>query len=698
VAALWNRAADRFELNPESTTADTDVARRDWLLIDLDPKRPANVSASDAEHDAALERTAEIRDYLYTLGFPEPVRGDSGNGGHLSYRIDLPNEPPITSLIRQVLEALAFKFSDRVVEVDLTTFNAARIWKLYGTTATKGDNTPERPHRRSHLLEVPEQLRIVSREALERLAALAPAAEPPHGNRGNRQQHGSFDVEKFIADHNIEIVRRGPWQGGERWIFAACPWNPEHTNQSAYIVRFAGGAIAAGCHRNRCAGKNWHDLRELYDPGYQDRHANPFAGKAQPDEPAANKSGRPAIYVNHGQLRERTRQAVAALLQRNDPPALFCRSELVRLRDETFELEALDTRGVLAELAEAADWIKSGEDGVAVSDPPDKVVQAILGARTLPFPLIDTVARAPFFTRSGQLVVQPGYYPEARVYLGLEPALASQLGSLSFPDQPAVEDVAWACAQLDDLFGDFPFADAASRTHAKALTLLPFVRPMIDGPTPNHAVNAPHRGEGTGKGLLIRTACVPGLGEVAASPETTDKEEMRKVLTAAVIEGAPIVWFDNVHSEIKSGPLAAILTAPDWVDRVLGKSRRFRGKVLTTWCVAGNALRFTREQQRRAIMIRIDANVPRPWERTGFAHQLPGWALKHRATLIRACVILVRNWIAHGQPAGTRTLGSFESWAHVIGGILESAGIEGFLDNRDEQATATDEEELTGRR
>ena len=42
------------------------------------------------------------------------------------------------------------------------------------------------------------------------------------------------------------------------------PWNPEHTNRAAYLVQFASGAIAAGCHHHGCAGKDWHALRRLY--------------------------------------------------------------------------------------------------------------------------------------------------------------------------------------------------------------------------------------------------------------------------------------------------------------------------------------------------------------------------------------------------------------------------------------------------
>src|SRR5688572_11638474 len=78
----------------------------------------------------------------------------------------LPNDPESLELVRGVLEALSFRFSDGRVSVDTATANAARIWKLYGTTARKGDSTEDRPHRVSKLLKVPEQRTEVSRDQL----------------------------------------------------------------------------------------------------------------------------------------------------------------------------------------------------------------------------------------------------------------------------------------------------------------------------------------------------------------------------------------------------------------------------------------------------------------------------------------------------------------------------------------------------
>jgi hypothetical protein len=51
------------------------------------------------------------------------------------------------------------------VSVDASVFNPARITKLYGTMTCKGDSTPDRPHRRSRILEIPARLQVTEVEA-----------------------------------------------------------------------------------------------------------------------------------------------------------------------------------------------------------------------------------------------------------------------------------------------------------------------------------------------------------------------------------------------------------------------------------------------------------------------------------------------------------------------------------------------------
>jgi len=257
----------------DAATGDADIVARRWLPVDCDPARPAGISASAAEHELALARARAIRDHLREQGWPEPVLADSGNGGHLLYRIDLPAAD--AGLVARVLRSLAFLCEDEGVLLDQTVANPARIWKLYGTVARKGDDTPERPHRLARLLEAPETFVPVSRALLEALAAVPPA-EPPSAattfGRTGSAGKGEFDLAAWISDHGLAVEGPRKWgaQGAERWIFPVCPWNPAH-RRSAYIVRFASGALAAGCHHNSCRGHDWHALRDLVEPGWQER-------------------------------------------------------------------------------------------------------------------------------------------------------------------------------------------------------------------------------------------------------------------------------------------------------------------------------------------------------------------------------------------------------------------------------------------
>jgi len=148
------RAANHLKPYADATTSDAQIIRRLWLLIDIDPVRPKGVSSTDPQHEAAFRMALEIRSFLAGTGFGKPIVGDSGNGAHLMYRIDMPNDEPAKILIKNCLEALDKRFSNAVVKIDTTTFNASRIWKVYGTMARKGEDLPEQPHRRAWL--VPE--------------------------------------------------------------------------------------------------------------------------------------------------------------------------------------------------------------------------------------------------------------------------------------------------------------------------------------------------------------------------------------------------------------------------------------------------------------------------------------------------------------------------------------------------------------
>ncbi len=282
---LLARRANRIETRlgkDEKSAGDRDILRRRWLAIDIDPIRPSGVSSSDAEHTSAIEKAARIAAYLTGLGWPAPVMADSGNGAHLLYRIDLPNDDTSRDLVRSVLETLDLLFSDAASTIDTSVFNAARIWKLYGTTSRKGDNIASRPHRKAQILSDITEPEIVSEEFLSALAGMFPQeAESSQPARDQENRGKGIDLGLWLDQHSIGYRKR-PYAHGDLFVLDECPFSQDHTD-GAYAIQFPNGAIFAGCHHDSCGGgrQRWPELRAMMDGGSPGRTKPGSAKKSE---------------------------------------------------------------------------------------------------------------------------------------------------------------------------------------------------------------------------------------------------------------------------------------------------------------------------------------------------------------------------------------------------------------------------------
>jgi putative DNA primase/helicase len=221
---LLARRNNRVDENAEQLASDADVLARRWLYIDIDPVRKVGMPATAKEKDKALEVAKAIIEHLRNLEWPEPVFADSGNGFHVFYRIDLPTDDG--GLVKSILHALAQQFDTDLAKVDTNVFNPARIVKLYGTVARKGDSAKDRPHRRSQILEAPEVLRVVPRNLLDDLAVKAKkevspplTPQPTSSQTGIRRDQIFERARRYIGKMSPAISG----QGGHKQTFAvAC--------------------------------------------------------------------------------------------------------------------------------------------------------------------------------------------------------------------------------------------------------------------------------------------------------------------------------------------------------------------------------------------------------------------------------------------------------------------------------------------
>jgi len=262
VPALLARANNRL-IVPKNTTTDEQITCQRWFLIDTDPVRPAGISATDTELKTAITCRDEIADLLHEHSLPDPIRAYSGNGGHLLYKLpDLPNTAEIAELKKQSLQALELKFGGNGVGIDLKVFNASRITKLYGTLARKGDSMDDRPHRRSYLEIIPEQIVPVTLEQLKRLGSQAPKKENPVHTRDQSGNGRKLNVEAYLSHYGVEISKIK--SEGNRTIYGLkhCLFDPGHTPNEAAIIQMSDGKLLYQCFHNSCEGRTWAEARE----------------------------------------------------------------------------------------------------------------------------------------------------------------------------------------------------------------------------------------------------------------------------------------------------------------------------------------------------------------------------------------------------------------------------------------------------
>lgn len=409
---------------------------------------------------------------------------------------------------------------------------------------------------------------------------------------------------------------------------------------------------------------------------------------------------------------EATRRIVE---DRNKPPSLFLSAT------EPAEIVRISGRpgGRYTEPLTHAGWVYELHRRTKASLQLDPVIVTSVEGTPVSewtLPVIRGLANVPVFGADGSLRMTDGYDPVTETYVARDPKLEIP----ALPDRITdvdVDEAKWWL--LAEAIRDVPFSDsftggdttpiystdkdeqdyplpnwkrgAASRANFLAMILQPFVRAMIDGPCPAYHIDKTTHAEG---GTLITH--VPAIlfmgANLRAKAKPSDSDEFQKSLLSTLRRVPPYVLFDNLSGSVDNGDLAAAITSQSYAGRELGFSRDIECPVVGSFVYTGVGIEFSAELHRRNVPVRIDANMEDPRQRT-FKYDFDAFLKTNRGRLIWACLVLGRNWVEnHNRRSGTAVLASFEKWSSVLGGILEAAGVEGFLQNlttyRDQTLTA----------
>ena len=432
---------------------------------------------------------------------------------------------------------------------------------------------------------------------------------------------------------------------------------------------------------------NYHHFnRAIRDARIRQRHS--AQGKEEDDL-------RPMIRTDDRLLDEIAADGIAALEAANTPPVVFRRGgRLVMIHpDEDGHPVIMQATEPMmrGRLARVARFFRDTRDGLKRVSPPEDLTRDVLACNHGNFPALGVLTQIPILRPDGTFLVEAGYDPITRAYFLPTPGFALP----AIPPIPSKEDVDSALRLLDEVIGEFPFESSADKANCVALMLTPILRVAFRMKAPLALIDASKWG--TGKSLLAMLVYVlvtGSEGTVCAAPTT--EEEWKKRMVSILERGSAVIIIDNVDQTLRSPSLSAVLTTAYWEDRVLGRSEDVRLPNVSTWIATGNNVTLGAEMARRTFRIRLDARVSNPAKRAGFKrseYELIRWIRTERGSLVAAVFTLVRAWWAAGKPKGdVPAFGSFDDWAEKVGGILQHAGVEGFLKNLDAVQQDADEE------
>ena len=267
-ACFGRQQSGKIVKSPKITTNDNDITRRCFVFVDFDPVRKSGTNASNEEFELAHKKAQDVFRFLREKGFSEPISCKSGNGLHLTYKVDLPNDEETTEIIKHFYEYLGSLFSDDKVDIDTKVFNLARLCKLYGTTAKKGANLQDRPWRMSEIIYVPKDLNLTPIEKFKELADLLPKKEETKPTAKTIRVGERFDLESWLVAHGIEY-RKKQDGGSTKYEVKECPWKDTHSSNNPYssaLFQDAEGKITYTCAHSHCKDKQWKDFRLAYEP------------------------------------------------------------------------------------------------------------------------------------------------------------------------------------------------------------------------------------------------------------------------------------------------------------------------------------------------------------------------------------------------------------------------------------------------
>lgn len=385
-----------------------------------------------------------------------------------------------------------------------------------------------------------------------------------------------------------------------------------------------------------------------------------------------------AVVMESPQLCETLRSLTEVLAKQSD---LYVKSGMLVEHSRNEEghptLHDLSLERLHIRLSEHVRYMKPGPSGPSPTMINERVLKALHRAeRWEGVRPVKGLIAWPVLHTDGTVCTEVGYDEESQyIYDPTHPV------DIELPETFGLDDAQAALAELLEPVEQFPFESEADRSAWVALILSVLAVPVLEGNTPFFLVNANTRG--SGKGLLLNVAYRILTGRDVPTDNSCEGEEMRKKITALLLETHPLIVFDNVVSgkSFGSAELDRLLTTRVWSDRRLGHTQILRLENRTVWAATGNNITINpgSDMDRRLINIQLTSPLEKPEEREDLKHtDLLQYVTDNRARLMACCYRILVGFLQtpeKDRPA-IKPFSSFEAWSHLVRRACVWVGLE----------------------
>ena len=288
-----------------------------------------------------------------------------------------------------------------------------------------------------------------------------------------------------------------------------------------------------------------------------------------------------------------------------------------------------------------------------------------------------------------QIHVADGYDPMSQYFFAVPERVRKELEGIE-NQKPTEAEVEAALECIDEFLCDFTFATGSARASAIAFMLTMLCREIIEGSVPMLEVRAAE--SQSGKSLLVKMMIEAVTGEDPSplSPNFRETSEFEKELLSQLMKGKNYIFMDDVTTKVQSSFLNMALTSRYVDKRLLGMNTIATVYSGMPFVLTANNPAMSDDIKNRVYLL----DILKPEEGKKFTHTKPEtYAKEIGPKILRALFTLYNNWVKNEEckPFTAKRIDGFIEWSVTIGGILQAAGIKGFLDDTMKQIKEVDQ-------